>query len=208
MSKLKEGLQIVVFDFDGTLTRKDTLIDFIRFVFGPWHLIWGFLLTSPWIVLMLLHLYPNNKAKERVFCHFFKGMTYARFNLLGHLFSDRIASYLRPAVVERLKMHLSQGDYVLVITASVPEWVCPLCNRIGIHHVIGTTLQVEDGVLTGHFSTPNCYGIEKVNQLRQQVALENCHIIAYGDSQGDKALFNYADEAYWVSPHAIVKVRK
>lgn len=205
MTYQKKKKRIVVFDFDGTLTSKDTLIDFIRFVFGFRRLFWGFLLSCPWIFMMFIHLYPNEKVKERVLCHFFKGMSLARFEFLGKQFADRVVTYLRPTVVERLQKHLSQGDYVLVITASVPEWVRPLCCRLGVHQVIGTTMQVENGLLTGRFHSSNCYGVEKVNRLRQQLGQDKGYVIVYGDSRGDKALADYADEAYWVSKQTIIK---
>ena len=68
-------MRIYAFDFDGTLTTKDTLIEFIRFSKGIVRLFLGFLLFSPLLILMKLHLYPNWKAKQRVFSWFFKGMS-------------------------------------------------------------------------------------------------------------------------------------
>ena len=58
-------MRIYAFDFDGTLTTKDTLIEFIRFSKGRVRLFLGFLLFSPLLILMKLHLYPNWKAKQR-----------------------------------------------------------------------------------------------------------------------------------------------
>ena len=66
-------MRIYAFDFDGTLTTKDTLIEFIRFSKGRVRLFLGFLLFSPLLILMKLHLYPNWKAKQRVFSWFFRG---------------------------------------------------------------------------------------------------------------------------------------
>ena len=47
--------RVAVFDFDGTITRKDTLIEFIRFAKGSAALYWGLLLHLPWLILMKLH---------------------------------------------------------------------------------------------------------------------------------------------------------
>ena len=63
--------QIVAFDFDGTLTTKDTLLEFIRYVCGDMAFTIGFLRYSPLLVLMKLGLYPNYKAKQKVFSYFF-----------------------------------------------------------------------------------------------------------------------------------------
>ena len=63
---------IAVFDFDGTLTKKDSFIEFIRFTFGTRALLFGLLLYSPLLILMKLRLYDNGKAKQKVFAYFLK----------------------------------------------------------------------------------------------------------------------------------------
>jgi hypothetical protein len=55
--------KIYAFDFDGTLTTRDTLLEFIRFVFGIRRMLFGFLIYSPLLILMKLRLYSNYKAK-------------------------------------------------------------------------------------------------------------------------------------------------
>ena len=81
--------KVYAFDFDGTLTTKDTLIEFIRFARGNTTFLLGFLLFSPLLVLMKLKFYPNWKAKQRMFSCFFKGMLVDDFNHLCTEFADR-----------------------------------------------------------------------------------------------------------------------
>ena len=69
----KESL--ILFDFDGTLTTRDTLIAFIRYVHGTRRTVTGFLRYLPQLMLMKLHLYPNWKAKQKIFTHLFAGMS-------------------------------------------------------------------------------------------------------------------------------------
>ena len=66
--------QLFAFDFDGTLTTRDTLIAFIRYTCGTPRFLFGFLLHAPLLVLMKLRLYSNGKAKQRLFSWFFRGM--------------------------------------------------------------------------------------------------------------------------------------
>ena len=73
--------KIYCFDFDGTLTTKDTLLEMIKFAKGKTRFLLGFLLYSPILVLMKLHLFPNWKAKQLIFKHFFGGMTIEDFDL-------------------------------------------------------------------------------------------------------------------------------
>ena len=81
--------KIYAFDFDGTLTTKDTLLEFIRFAKGSGQMFCGFLLFSPLLLLMKLHLYPNWKAKQLVFSYFFKGMNIDDFNALCTHFAEQ-----------------------------------------------------------------------------------------------------------------------
>lgn len=67
--------RIYAFDFDGTLTTRDTLIAFIRYAKGTRAFVLGFLLHAHLLVLMKLKLYPNWKAKQKIFSYFFKGMS-------------------------------------------------------------------------------------------------------------------------------------
>lgn len=64
---------VVAFDFDGTLTTRDTFPAFIRFSLGFWRFAVGLALFAPMLVAMKGGFYPNWKAKQRVFSHFLKG---------------------------------------------------------------------------------------------------------------------------------------
>lgn len=188
--------QVAVFDFDGTLTRQDTLLAFIRFTCGSRRFFQGFLLYAPMLVLMKLRLYSNAKAKEKVFGYFFRGWRYADFQEQGRRFAAVVERIKRDDVVALLKQHIEQGHDVLVVSASIEEWVRPWCEQQGVSRVIGTRVEVDGGgLLTGRFSSSNCYGAEKVNRL-QEVLPSRCdyYLYAYGDSRGDRELFAYADE--------------
>ena len=187
--------QIVVFDFDGTLTTKDTLIAFIRYAKGSMSFWLGFLRYAPQLVLMKLGLYPNYKAKQKVFSHFFKGMTIEVFNNLCQRFAHDNLHLLRSQGIKALMQAQDDGAEVVIVSASIDNWVQPFFTDVT---VIGTQIEVRDGVLTGRFLTNNCYGQEKVNRI---LALyphrADYHLTAYGDSRGDKELLAFADESYY-----------
>ena len=64
--------------------------------------------------------------------------------------------------------------------------------------IVGTRIEVENGMVTGRFLTPNCYGEEKVRRLLEVLPDRRLyHLTAYGDSRGDRALLAYADEAHF-----------
>lgn len=217
---------ISAFDFDGTLTTRDTLLLFIRHARGWWKLFGGLLLFSPLLVLMKLHLADNGRTKERLFRHYFRGMLERDFDALCQSFARSHTHVLRTAGLRTVQQALDRGDRVVILSASIDRWVeaClrPFLVSSSQFQVLGTEIEVVDGRLTGRFATPNCYGPEKVRRLKEYIenhvsprgdvegatkvsprgdvegALEGTpFIIAYGDSRGDKELLAYADESHY-----------
>lgn len=197
--------RIAVFDFDGTITRKDTLIEFIRFAKGYTSLYLGLFLHLPVLALMKLHVCDNGKTKERVFSWFFKGTGLEHFNKLGQQFYNTQADkLLYSRAVQAIKDHKRKGDKVVVLSASLENWVRPFANALQADVLLGTQAEVENGILTGMFATKNCYGQEKVKRLKkwlQTNAITDGFVIAYGDSRGDKELLEFANEKHYRQFH-------
>ncbi len=189
-------MRIVAFDFDGTLTTRDTLIAFIRYACGTPRFLLGFLLHAPLLVLMKLRLYSNGKAKQSLFTWFFREMTIESFDALCQSFARTHRHLLRLETVRLLEQALTEGAEVLVVSASIDNWVQPFFPSVT---VLGTQIEVVDGLLTGRFLTPNCYGQEKVRRiLALHPDRSSYRLIAYGDSRGDRELLAFADEAHMV----------
>jgi len=187
--------KIYAFDFDGTLTTRDSFLEFIRYVCGNWAFCKGILRYSPLLVLMKLGLYPNWKAKQKVFAYFFKGMPLKDFAQQGRLFALDRQHLLRPQGVDMVKQAQAEDAEVLIVSASIDYWVQPFFPEV---KVVGTQVEVEDGCLTGRFLTKNCYGQEKVNRILALYPHRNEYeLIAFGDSAGDKELLAFADEAHY-----------
>ena len=187
--------KVYAFDFDGTLTTKDTLLEFIRYAKGSSSFWLGFLRYAYLLVLMKLGFYPNWKAKQKVFAHFFKGMTIEEFDAICQDFAASSQHLLRPQGIEAIHKATSEGAEVLIISASIDNWVQPFFKHV---KVLGTKIEVEDGKLTGRFLTKNCYGEEKVNRLKSLYPnRHDYHLTAFSDSRGDKELLAYADESHY-----------
>ena len=187
--------KICAFDFDGTLTTKDTLLEFIRFAKGTLAFGWGFMRYAHLLVLMKLGLYPNWKAKQKVFAHFFKDTTLEDFDAICQEFTASSRYLLRPKGIETINQALSEGSEVLIVSASIDNWVQPFFPQV---KVLGTQIEVVDGKLTGRFLTKNCYGEEKVNRLKAIYPnRQDYHLTAFGDSNGDKELLAWADESHF-----------
>lgn len=190
--------QIYIYDFDGTLTRRDSFPDFIRYARGGRSLFFGLLLFSPLLVLMKLQLYSNGRAKERLFSYFFQGMSVRVFDDLCAKYGLSRADLLLDAARKAVNEVASNGYRIFIVSASVDRWVLPFFRDVPNVTVIGTQIEVENGLVTGRFSTPNCYGAEKVRRIQALLPYrEQYKLIAHGDSRGDKEMLNYADQGYF-----------
>lgn len=200
--------KVYLFDFDGTLTSADTLLEFIRYACGRRRLFIGFTLFSPLLVLMKLHLYPNYRAKQRLFAWYFKGMSIDNFDLVCRRFAHHNQRLMRQKALDKLREIFHNNETLCVVSASIDNWVRPFFDNISKasrsdFRVIGTEVEVDtDGVLTGRFRTHNCYGAEKVRRVLEAMPQlksnrDDFWVIACGDSRGDKELLEFADEAHF-----------
>ncbi|EFN91906.1 putative HAD hydrolase, family IB [Prevotella amnii CRIS 21A-A] len=192
-------MKLYAFDFDGTITTKDTFIAFIRFVKGDLRTFLGLLLYAPILIMMKLKLYPNWKAKQQLFTYFFKGMNIKEFKLKCNEFARHNKALIRPLALIEIQKALKEGEKVIIITASIDMWVRPFFSELDKNiHIVGTKIEEKEGKVTGHFVTRNCYGAEKVNRLKEIMPNRNSYeLISYGDSRGDKELLEYADKGYF-----------
>jgi phosphoserine phosphatase len=74
--------------------------------------------------------------------------------------------------------------------------VQPVAERLGFDDALATALAVGiDGRLTGLLTGANVRGPEKVRVLERWLGPAPAYLWAYGDSAGDRALWERADQA-------------
>jgi len=186
---------LALFDFDGTLYRKDSLIEFTRFAKGETAFYKGMLMILPDLIGLKLNLLGNEKVKSRFLTYFFKGMEVGRFQSLAKNFAtQKIAKDLNPKVFSEFTKHLVSGHEVYIISASAAEWIVPWSDEYGVT-VIGTQLEIYESKLTGALASKNCYGMEKVTRIREVLDIESFATIkVYGKGKGDYELLQLARE--------------
>ena len=193
--------EVYAFDFDGTLTTKDTLLQFIRYAKGTAAFVGGFLLFSPLLILMKLHLYPNYKAKEKIFSFYFKEMEISDFQACCDRFAQAHKNLIRPQGWDALQKAVDAHAITIIVSASIDNWVRPFFYNFpeGSIRVLGTQIEVTDHRVTGRFLTPNCYGQEKVRRIQETLKgkREDYDITAFGDSRGDQELLAYANTGFY-----------
>ncbi|MCK4577277.1 MAG: HAD-IB family hydrolase [Candidatus Marinimicrobia bacterium] len=187
--------RLALFDFDGTITSKDTFIDFIIYIQGYPKYVMGILQNIHYLIAYKAGLYPNDKAKEKVLSYFFKGMKSDKFKELAARYSkEQLPKIIKPSAMEKVKWHLSMNHEVVIVSASMECWLKEWCVAHNVE-LISTRLEVRDGIITGKLATKNCHGQEKVNRIKKHYNLGMYeYIYAYGDSKGDREMLGIADE--------------
>lgn len=185
---------LALFDLDGTLTRRDTLSDLLIRHFGVGHCLAKGIALSPWLIGVPGGLVSRDSAKVRVLRTFFGGLDADAFQAITRQYAERhLEALLRPQAREQLHWHIREAHRVIVISASVSDWIRPWTDALGIELLASEVARV-DGRITGQLEGANCRGEEKVRRLRQVLNPADYHpIYAYGDTDGDTAMLALAD---------------
>jgi phosphatidylglycerophosphatase C len=189
---------LALFDFDGTITNKDSFLEFIKFYRGLYSYIIGLIVFLPTFLLVKAGVIKNWKAKEKVLTYFFKNEPVKEFCLKCSEFSTKvIPNLLKSDAIRTITDHLGKGDRVIIISASFENWLFDWCKSMNLE-LIGSKIEVRDGLVTGKIDGKNCYGAEKVNRLKQYLDISQfSEIYMYGDSKGDQQLLEIANHKYY-----------
>ena len=188
-------MRIAFFDFDGTITKQDTLIKFIRFFVGDIKFIVGILVLLPKFIAYKFNLVSNQYIKENITKYFFSNIDITEFKIKAEQFSlNNIDILIRKNALERIKWHQKNNHKVVVVSASIDYWLKPWCDKNHID-LIATQLEVNNNKLTGRLNNKNCFGSEKVRRIMGKYKLSNYdYIYAYGDSRGDYEMLQISSE--------------
>lgn len=190
--------RIAFFDFDGTITTRDTLLEFVRYSKGATRFYLGFLLTSPWMVAYKLKIISNQKAKEKFLSFFFRNYHLEKFHEHCSSFAkEAIPGLIRPKALQEITRLQEAGAEVVIVSASPENWIRPWSDQAGLQ-LLSTRLAVKEDRLTGKIMGHNCHGEEKVRRIREAYTLSDYdEIYAYGDTRGDLPMLGLARVSFY-----------
>lgn len=187
---------LVAFDFDGTLTVRDSFTAFLRWRAGAGGWALGLVKMAP-----ALADYARDRDRGRIKAasvrKFLGGVGRTQLEAEAERFADRAwAGLMRPDALARWNDWGSKGAHRVIVTASPETTVAPFARRLGAEALLGTRLVFDgDDRVTGAFASPNCRGEEKVRRLRAVYGEDVRLAAAYGDTSGDTEMLQIADEA-------------
>lgn len=193
-------MSLILCDFDGTLTKRDTLALFLRYAGGM-----RFYFYLPFFCIIMLfykcRLLSAQSAKEYFFSLLFKGYIQEKLEKLGHNFAQHILNskeiYFRRNALEFLQSEKEKKLRIFIVSASPEIWIMPFANALGFEY-IATRFEYKNNKFTGKFLGKNCNGKEKMKRIISEINdVSSYYIKAYGDTKGDLAMFEMADEPYF-----------
>ncbi|MFN5349325.1 MAG: HAD-IB family hydrolase [Polaromonas sp.] len=197
-------LVIAAFDFDGTLTERDTLMPFLASGLGWPRFLLALLVCSPWLAAFALRLMPNHVAKQKLLQVSLHNKTTAQVDdwttrWLGQSLPGQLQSWS----MARLFEHQQAGHCCVLVSASPDIYLKRVARQLGFDALLCTEMAAESGRLTGLMKTPNCHGEQKVLRLKAWMterfgANGGAEVVyAYGDTPGDKPMLRMAKHAFY-----------
>ena len=189
-----------LYDFDGTITTKDTTI----------LLLVALLKLRPWrfsgLISLLLRMIVASDSvsrqgyKNKAIGYLIKDLS--DMHLSGALkdFRNKVKFLYRPSVMASIDLAIQDGCTVVIVTAS-PSFAISDCVSDLPVIVLGTEFEKEENIYTGLLKSENCYGKEKVNRINEW-ATSNKIVLsvqsAWSDHFSDFDMLSLSAKRYWV----------
>jgi phosphoserine phosphatase len=185
----------VVFDFDKTLTRRDTVLGFLLMASEKGLIPFRRVIFLFFAVLHKLKLIGNDRLKKMGIALFLKNMNEGVIKRKAMEYS---AGILLSSVYQT--EFVSKYPDAVIVTASYEDYVRPLCkNNLLLAAKLGYTNEKVSGLLQ------NAYGPQKVELLKEQ-GIERVDIF-YTDSFSDQAVMDISAVVYLVKNGNIEKIK-
>ncbi len=195
---------IVFFDIDGTLTSGNMQLTFLSFLRKK-----GIIKTNQYIIVAIqyiLSLLGFSSFLRRAFELALSGLKGKTREELLDLIKDFLKSEMPEPYSEAISIinkHKDAGRHVVLLTAIVEPVASAIANKVGAVDVIGTHLELQDGIYTGHITGSIMHGVEKVtgaNKYLQKNGVDWSYAWAYADSTSDVPLLKKVKYAFAINP--------
>ncbi|MEO8812158.1 MAG: HAD-IB family hydrolase [Caulobacteraceae bacterium] len=186
---------LVAFDFDGTLTVRDSFRAFLAWRAGPAGYGARLARIAPDAAGYILHR-DRGRLKAAMVRAFLAGVPRDRMAAeAGDFAKTSAAGLFRRDALLRWTEWRERGALVVIVSASPDILLAPFADALGAERLIATRLEFDArDRATGRLDGANCRGAEKVARLREAFGPHVRLAAAYGDSSGDTEMLALADD--------------
>ncbi|SEG36636.1 HAD-superfamily subfamily IB hydrolase, TIGR01490 [Halpernia humi] len=189
--------KLYFFDFDGTLTKHDTMFMFLKHC-DKFRFAKQFVLHLPLFSLLKLKLAKAENVKRHFIASILKGHTKSFLEEKAQsFFEENYPSLIRENALEFIKNINRDLSESYIVSASLDIWVKPFADKFNMK-LIATEALFKDGIFMGKFKGANCNGKEKVRRIREEIKDKKFDkSIAFGDTEGDRAMLDFVNEGHY-----------
>ena len=178
-------MNLYLFDFDGTLYKKDSMFEFIKFLHKNMYKYYFInFLFSPFYILNLFNMISLQKYKTIFLKMHFFNYSKSIIDKNSKLFVKHCLKDLYLDVLSFLKNNVGEK---CIVTASLDIWMNEISKELDIELVCTKSVFKNEkfyDILT------NCNKIEKVNRIKKKYILSNYdNVFVFGNSKGDKEMY-------------------
>lgn len=194
--------RVAVFDLDGTLTRRDTLVPFLlgwlRTRPQRWWRLWRLPFT---LARYALRISNRGQLKASLVRQAMAGAHRDEIEAWSEAFADHVVRHeLRADAVNAVRRHRDAGDHLVLLSASVDLYVPKIGARLGFHETVCTGLSWQGDRLTALLTSENRRGEEKQRCVEELKALYPlARFAAYGNAACDLDHLRIVDEPLLVN---------
>lgn len=205
-------MDLAIYDMDRTVTRRPTFTSFLlhcALARAPWRLVFVPLVIASMLAYLAKAI---SRARLKEINHALllgRSIHPAQLKPLVDSFADaQVARNIRPGARAAIARDKAQGRRIVMATASYRFYAAAIAERLGFDDVIGTgTVLGLDEALLARIEGENCYGDAKLRMIAAWVEKSGLkgthgHVRFYSDHVTDAPVFEWADEAVAVNPHA------
>jgi phosphatidylglycerophosphatase C len=194
------GRPVAVWDLDGTLTRTDTLLPFLRRLVGTGSLLRALAFAA---TRDLPRRNRRDAAKALVLHQLLGGRALADIDRAARDYAMLVVDHrLRADSLQHWTWHRLNGHRLVIASASPALYVRHVGRLLGADETICTEMTVVNGRLTGALAGGNCRGPEKARRVRAHLAEQPAAPVwAYANGDVDRPLLEMADVAIRVRPY-------
>jgi HAD superfamily hydrolase (TIGR01490 family) len=197
--------KLAIFDVDYTMTKKETQIEFYKFMLrkDP-KLIVHFPKVIASGLFYALKLIPLRKMKEH-FISFIDGIKEEDMKKhVKQFYDERLSRLLYKDAVDTIRKYKADGYRIYLISASPEFYLTELYKIKEVDKIIGTRYICENEEHRGTMQGENCKGGEKVKRLKEELKKDNIEVdfknsCMFSDSLSDLPLFDLVGNPYLIN---------
>ena len=193
--------KLALFDVDYTITKKETLMEFYKYIVSRDIKNIKFLPRALYSGAMYgVGIYDEKRVKES-FLKFIENIEEKELAILTkEFYHDRLSKILYKDAVDMIKKLKNEGYMVILISASPEFYIKEFYAIDEVDLIIGTRFKFENGKFIRSMDGNNCKGQEKVRRLKAVLKEKNieadfrylpvlkdaCKIVEQGSSYCDQ----------------------